>query len=105
MSYLSIIQSLYYIFLCEKVHIDWLHHRREDWLGTRYDWLGLCPTISNLCYATDFSYQGGCGIKHIEAFERRARATDKWFQVISNFVILNSYTTKELMNKAVLSLK
>ena len=32
--------------------IDWLHNRHGDWLGTRHDWLGLCPTIPNLGYAT-----------------------------------------------------
>ena len=32
--------------------IDWLYNRHEDWLGTRHDWLGLCPTIPNLGYAT-----------------------------------------------------
>ena len=32
--------------------IDWLHNGHEDWLGTRHDWSGLCPTIPNLGYAT-----------------------------------------------------
>ena len=35
------------------VHIDCtIDH--EDWFGTRHDWLGLCPTIPNLGYATGF---------------------------------------------------
>ena len=50
-SYLCIIQSIYYIFYVERC-IDWLHNRHEDWLGTRHDWLGLCPTIPNLGYPT-----------------------------------------------------
>ena len=56
-SYLCIIQFIYYIiyFYVER-YIDWLHNRHEDWLGTRHDWLGLCPTIPNLGYATDGRY-------------------------------------------------
>ena len=30
--------------------IDRLCNKHEDWLGTRHDWLGLCPTIPNLGY-------------------------------------------------------
>ena len=52
-SYLCIILSIYYILLSGKVHVDWLQNRHEDWLGIRYDWLGLCPTIHNLGYTTD----------------------------------------------------
>ena len=43
--------SLLYNFHVKRC-IDWLHNRHEDWLGIRHDWLGLCPTIPNLGYAT-----------------------------------------------------
>ena len=41
------------------------------------------------------------GIHISKCFKELACATDKWFRVISN---LNSYTTKEVKNKAILSL-
>ena len=58
-SYLCIIHAVYYIIFTWKgayrlvAPYLWLHNRHEDWLGTRHDWLGLCPTIPNLGYATD----------------------------------------------------
>ena len=57
-----------------------------------------------------FSYKDGCGVRepmHIEAFKIRA-ALDYRQTALAYYyydVILNSYTTKNLKNKAVFNLK
>ena len=55
-----------------------------------------------------FSYKGGCGTTHVEAFKRKlALATYKqlWvIRVISNIMLFKTvYASKELINRAILS--
>jgi len=40
------------VCIWKEIVIDWLCNKHKYWLGTRHDWLGLCPTIPSLVYAT-----------------------------------------------------
>ena len=88
-SYLCIIQSITY-FHVERC-IDWLHNRHKDWLGTRHDWLGLCPTIPNLGYATaghslstaDYSADGNVSV---------ATGNNDTVHVVSSLRIATNYS-------------
>jgi len=48
-------------------------YKHEDWLDTRHDWLGLCPTIPNLGYAT------GSTIIPVVVLDSVITHTSAWF--------------------------